>query len=351
MEETELVATVRALLRVRQAEAAQRAAEIRFAQFVHASPDVFWIYNVDTRQFEFVSVAAEEVLGHRPEDLKRNPELWFAQIHPHDRPAVKSMLEAGGTVEEPPPFEYRIVRADGGERWIRDKSFLLPGDPREKPRVAGLARDITVSKLAEQHRNLLINELNHRVKNTLAIVQAIASHTRNATSPRDFETAFTARLEALAKAHDLLTRSHWNGTTLKEAIDTALSPFLGAEATHRISASGPKVWLAPNIAVMLALAFHELATNATKYGALSDERGRVNISWKAEPNDEPAEIQLRWRESGGPPVSAPSRKGFGSLLMERVLVYEAGGKTALSFASSGLEFDVQLPLSNTLKLT
>jgi PAS domain S-box-containing protein len=354
MEETELVATVRALLRVRQAEIAQKAAELRLAQFVQASPDVFWIYNVGARRFEFLSAAAEAILGHQLEDLKDDPDLWFAQIHPDDRAMVTSTIAAAATDEDPPPIEYRLLGADHSERWIRDRVFSLPGDFGNQPRVAGLARDITISKLAQHQQELLINELNHRVKNTLAIVQSIASHTAHSSSPNDFVVAFAARLEALAKAHDLLTRSQWNGTTLKDALDAVLAPFLGPDAKHRIATHGPHVWLAPNTAVTLALAFHELATNATKYGALSNDTGEVEVSWATEPADkladEPGGLSIHWRERGGPPVAAPSRKGFGSVLMGRVLEYETGGKTTLSFPATGVEMVFHLPLSAKLKV-
>jgi PAS domain S-box-containing protein len=349
MEETELVATVRALMRVRQAEVALRDAEMRFAQFAHASPDILWTYDAGARRFEFVSSAAEKLLGHPPEDLKRDPELWFARIHPEDRSVVGAIIEAGDTHRELPAIEYRFVDPDGIVKWVRDKPFVLPTEGGGR-RIGGLIRDVTDNKLAERQRELLVAELNHRVKNTLAIVQAIAAHTLHASSPRDFETAFISRLETLAKAHDLLTRSHWNGASLKDVVDTSLAPFHGPEAKDRIATSGPNIWIAPNTAVTLALAFHELATNATKYGSLSNEAGLVQITWRVEPEIEPREVQLRWRECGGPPLTAPTRKGFGSLLMERVLAYDAQGRTKLSFPASGFEFDLQLPLSDKVKL-
>jgi PAS domain S-box-containing protein len=349
MEETELVATVRALMRVRQAEAALRDAEVRFAQFAQASPDILWTYDTGARRFDFVSSVAEELLGHSLEDLKRDPELWFARVHPEDRPALMAMIQATEPHRELSAIEYRFVLPGGTVKWVKDNPFVLPTEDG-KPHLGGLVRDVTETKLAERQRELLIAELNHRVKNTLAIVQSIASHTRHASSPQDFEASFSSRLENLAKAHDLLTRSHWNGTSLKEVIDASLAPFLGPEDKVRLTASGPNIWIAPNTAVTLALAFHELATNATKYGSLSNEDGHVEITWKAEPVTDPREIQLRWCERGGPTLTAPTRKGFGSLLMERVLAYEVQGRTKLSFPASGLEFDFQLPLSEKVKL-
>jgi PAS domain S-box-containing protein len=351
MEETELVATVRALIRVRQAEAALRNAEMRFAQFAHASPDILWIFNPSARRFEFVSLAAKDFFGHSVGELQADPDLWFTKIHAADRAEVVAMMTGGTVGRDVSATEYRIMRADGVERWVRDQTFVLPAEGGDGLRIGGLARDITDGKLAEQQRELLIAELNHRVKNTLAIVQSIASHTRHASSPKDFEQAFNARLSTLAKAHDLLTRSRWSGTPLRDVIDGALAPFVGPDAKQRIMIRGPDLWVAPNIAVLFALAFHELATNATKYGALSSDSGQVEVTWAIEAGPEPNHVELYWREREGPQVVPPSRKGFGTLLIERVLRYEAEGQTRLSFPADGAEFYLQLPLSEKVRLS
>src|SRR5262249_54862335 len=237
-------------------------------------------------------------------------------------------------------IEYRIVR-DGNEIWVRDKAFLLPSHIGNGVRVAGLARDVTLAKRADQQRDLMIGELNHRVKNTLALVQSLATQTgHSAASLEEFEEAFTTRLHALAAAHDLLTDTNWGGTTLHHVIKTAVAPFAAREgrAAH-IGINGPTVWLNSNTAITLALAFHELVTNAAKYGALSIGAGRVTISWAASPAVHPTEVDLNWRESGGPAVQPPSRTGFGTMLLEKVLAYEADGKAKLSFPTSGVEFN------------
>ena len=351
MEETELIAIVRALVRVRQAEAAQHSTELRFAQFAQASPDVLWIYDGDLQRFEYVSPSIKELIDHAPAEVEANPEVWLSKIHEADRQAVEQMLcETRDDAQD--PVEYRIVR-EGTQRWVRDKAFLLPAEATHGPRVAGLARDVTETKRAEQQRELLIGELNHRVKNTLALVQALAAHTRHAAvSPTDFEQAFTSRLHALGHAHDLLTQTHWKGTSLHQVIETALAPFSvygGSQA--RVEVKGPQVWLNSNTAVTLTLAFHELATNAAKYGALSTNKGRVNIFWETQPAGEPQEILLQWRESGGPVVEAPSRKGFGTMLIEKVLAYEAEGEAKLEFLPTGVVFVFRLPLSSNVQLS
>jgi PAS domain S-box-containing protein len=350
MEETELIAIVRALLRVRQAEAAQRSTELRFAQFAQASPDVLWIYDVDAKRFEYVSPSVKELLGHSPEEVQSDGEIWLRKIHEMDRPLVEKMLREAPLADQE-PVEYRIV-CDGTQRWVRDKAFALPAETDDGRRVAGLARDVTEAKRAEQQRELLIGELNHRVKNTLALVQALAAHTRHAAvSPSDFEQAFTSRLHALGHAHDLLTQTHWKGTSLHQVIETALAPFsVYGSSQARVEVSGPQVWLNSNTAVTLTLAFHELATNAAKYGALSTNKGHVKIFWQAQPAGPPQEILLQWRESGGPPVAAPSRKGFGTMLIEKVLAYEAEGEAKLEFLPTGVAFVFRLPLSSNVQL-
>jgi PAS domain S-box-containing protein len=350
MEEPELIAIVRALLRVRQAEAARRSTEMLFAQFAQASPDLMWVYDIEEGRFEYVSPSVMEFLGHAPEDVMRDPDLWLSKIRDDDRPAVLAMITNARGQDE--PIEYRIVR-DGNEIWIRDKPFLLPGDTGTRVRVAGLARDVTQAKRADQQRDLMIGELNHRVKNTLALVQSLATQTGHLTSSvEEFEKAFTTRLRALAAAHDLLTDTNWEGTTLHHVIQTAVAPFMVREGrTAHIDIAGPTVWLNSNTAITLALAFHELVTNAAKYGALSIESGRVTISWAATPAVKPTEVDLTWRERGGPAVKPPSRSGFGTMLLERVLAFESDGKAELSFPKSGVAFNFKLPLSNNVRLT
>ncbi len=351
MEDTELVATVRALLRMRDAETARTETELRFAQFGEASPDILWIYDAMRNAFDYMSPAFEELFGRKREDVLRVPALWLSSVHVGDRIAVAEIVHrclAGERVS----IEYRIVRPDGSERWLKDVAFPIREGAGHVRRVAGLARDVTGVKQAEKQRELLIRELNHRVKNTLAIVQSLAGQSRMAAgSLEEFESAFTARLHALAKAHDLLTRTNWKGATLEEIVREAAAPFGEASgAGSRITCEGPVVWLDPNAAVTLSLALHELATNAAKFGALSNTEGQIAIRWAADSETEPAAIDLSWTESGGPEVTAPTRKGFGSMLIERALGYEAEGDVKLEFLPQGLAFQVRLPLSSNISL-
>jgi two-component sensor histidine kinase len=204
----------------------------------------------------------------------------------------------------------------------------------------GTTEDIHEQKVAEEHQRLLINELNHRVKNNLATVQAIAFQTLKGDIPLvEAKARFEARLMALSRAHNLLTDQNWGGASLERVVRDS-TEHLSAEQ-ERFALSGPPVWIAPRAALALALALHELGTNAAKYGALSGERGGVSISWR-----ESAEgrLVLEWKEAGGPPVAAPARRGFGSRLIEQGLAGDLGGTARLEFEPDGLRCTIDAAL-------
>jgi two-component sensor histidine kinase len=198
--------------------------------------------------------------------------------------------------------------------------------------------DVTDRVLAERQQKLLVDELNHRVKNTLATVQAIARQTARATpEPAAFRDAFEARLLALSKTHNLLTDAGWMSAALADVLRAELEPF--GEGRFRLD--GRAVALSSAEAVALGLVFHELATNAAKYGAFSRPEGRLEVSWRVKD----ARLTLTWREFGGPTVVTPDRKGFGSRLIERSLEGQLGGGAHLDFAPAGLICRIELPLA------
>jgi two-component sensor histidine kinase len=189
-------------------------------------------------------------------------------------------------------------------------------------------------ELAE-HQRLLINELNHRVKNTLATVQAMATQTlRGNDTPERAGEAFTRRLMALARAHDVLTRRNWEGADLADIVAGVIEAHR-PERDDRFEVAGGTLQLNPRTALSVAMILHELATNATKYGALSNEEGRVSITWKANGETHPA-FQLRWQERGGPTVAPPSRRGFGTRLIERGFSAETAGRTDITYEPEGV---------------
>ncbi len=204
--------------------------------------------------------------------------------------------------------------------------------------------DLVSSLRAEaDHKQLLINELNHRVKNTLAIVQSLSAQTLRPVRPTaEARDDFDARLMALAGAHVLMTEAEWRSVGVRELIETTIAPF-AAGVEGRFQVDGPIATLPPKSAVAFALAVHELCTNAAKYGALSADAGRVSVAWAFADSSEGERLQLAWRESGGPPVAQPQRRGFGSRLLERGLAAELHGQVTLAFPPEGLICEIDAP--------
>jgi len=217
-------------------------------------------------------------------------------------------------------------------------------------RVSGIlveGHDVTEQVRAADHRQLLINELNHRVKNTLATVQSLAHQTlRDAKSVQEAKATLTSRLMSLSRAHDVLTRQNWEGAEIEEIVRQSVSSHVEA-ATERIIVEGPKLMLGPRSALALSMALHELGTNALKYGALSNDVGIVAVAWRVNGAEH---ANLEWRERGGPPIHRPpARKGFGSRLLKVGLATELGAAAELDFARAGVVCSVRLPLTEPVR--
>jgi len=208
-------------------------------------------------------------------------------------------------------------------------------------------REIEAREGAEERRKLLLDELNHRVKNTLATVQSIAAQSlRDAPDLETGRKTFEARLMALSQAHNLLTRDNWRGASLAELAATELAPYGSEGRPKRVEIFGEPVWLKPDMAVALGMAFHELATNAAKHGALSGENGRVKVSWTvSHSEDGPDRVSITWREAGGPPVRTPSRRGFGSRLIVSGLAHQLHGDVKLDFDPDGVRCSITFNLA------
>lgn len=232
-------------------------------------------------------------------------------------------------------IEKSFIRADGETGWVELRASRVDGADGRPAYGVRVIRDITQEKRLAQQQSLLINELNHRVKNTLTTVQSITFQTlRNGGAELGLQTAIEGRLVALSRAHDVLTRENWEAADLAEIIAVAARPYVVGQAA-RLTAVGPETKLAPQVALGFAMALQELATNALKYGAWSVSDGVVEVLWRRSSTD-PGMLDLVWRETGGPPVTAPTRRGFGARLLERGVGTEVGGSCVLDFASSGL---------------
>jgi PAS domain S-box-containing protein len=235
------------------------------------------------------------------------------------------------------------LRKDGTRFWGNGMTMGV-----FSPGLTGLMkilRDETPAKLAEDQRVLLLNELNHRIKNTLSTVQSITEQTLRAANVDPLvRRDLTDRLMAVSDAHNVLVEENWAGADLSTIVRQAVAPH--DHPASKFTVDGPLVWLSPQQAVAIALALHELATNALKYGALSTQEGHVEIDWNLAHDQFGArQINLLWRESGGPPVAVPQRTGFGTKLIARTFGQESGGQARLDFRLEGVQCVMSLPLS------
>ena len=261
----------------------------------------------------------------------RGGEALYDIVHPEDlestRAAVQAALRASGRFE----VDYRAVRPDDGRTvWVRAAGILVRDAAGKAIAVCGMVRDITERRAVEDQRRTLMAELDHRVKNVLAAVQALAVQTaKRTTSLESFLSTFAGRLKSMASANELLTAARWRGA----AIAHLAAAELGGIAPGQTRWDGPELFLTPRAANALALALHELATNALKFGALSTESGRVDVRWTRLPG---GGFELTWTESGGPSVSPPAHLGFGSTLLGQVTGRELNGETEVEYRASGV---------------
>jgi PAS domain S-box-containing protein len=290
-----------------------------------------------------------EILGYDfPEELIG--KTYVAMTHPDDRSEGEALVKALDAGQIPyVQREKRYLRKDGSFVWVNVTVSVVrdPVSGRPRHRVA-VVQDIAEQRRAQERQTLLMKELNHRVKNTLAAVQAImAQGLRGAGVSGEVREGIEARLIALSRSHDLLTRERWQSASLVDLVALALEPYRNAAGQPpRYRVQGLDVRLPPNPVLALGMAFHELATNAAKYGALSNAVGHVEVSWNLVPNAAGSRLRLCWRECGGPPVSPPERKGFGSRLLERGLAHELDGAVRLDYAPAGLVCEIEIPLGD-----
>jgi PAS domain S-box-containing protein len=290
-----------------------------------------------------VNEAFETITGYPKEELLS--KTIFDITHPDDadEDAARFSEQVAGTVDRYVACK-RYIRKDGRTVWVEVTSSTVRADDGSFRYGVRMVQDVTDRKLADEQKKLLLDELNHRVKNTLATVQALAAHTaRSAKSAEDFRSRFEPRLLALSAAHDRLTRNDWRGANLADIVAGELSVH---NIPTAVSAEGPDIILPPRVSLSLSMALHELVTNALKYGALSSARGRVDLKWDVERTTGtpfPTSVAISWVESGGPQVSPPSEKGFGSRLL-RVTAAELKGTLDVQWNPTGLAWHLSFPL-------
>lgn len=327
------------------AELALAESEERLRLATEAAEIGFW--DVDVLEDElFWPARVKAMFGIGP-DVPVTMADFYDGLHPDDRDGVLAEFQKAANPDFQALYdvEYRTIgKEDRALRWVAAKGRGIFDESGRCVRVVGTAIDITARKKAEEHQRLLIDELSHRAKNLLAIVQAVAHQTlRSNASPDEMRTAFEGRLGALGAAHSILTQQMWESAPIRSIIEDTVLAVCTDE--KRISMSGPDLMLSPKTAVSLAMAIHELATNALKYGALSNDSGAVRIAWDVVDG----RLKLEWRESGGPGVEVPSRRGFGSRMIERGLAAELGGSVEIHFNPDGVVCTVDAPLPEAVR--
>ena len=297
-------------------------------------------------RFIRVNDAFESITGYSKDELLS--KTFFDITHPDDVPAerAKYSQQVAGRTDRYVALK-RYIRKDGQTIWVEVTSSTVTSDDGSFRYGVRMVQDVTERKFAEEQKKLLLDELNHRVKNTLATVQALAAHTaRNATSAVDFRGGFEPRVLALSAAHDLLTKNDWRGANLADIVSGELSAH---EVPGAVRCDGPDIILPPRISLSLSMALHELSTNALKYGALSVAGGTIEVRWqvlRTPLSPYPTAIELSWKESGGPRVTAPTDEGFGSRLL-RVTAAELRGGLDVKWEPSGLNWHLSFPLRPT----
>jgi len=281
------------------------------------------------------------IFGLTP-DEPVNYDKIIEMVALEDRITLIQRSQESFSTGKPFRLEYRITNRLGQMRWVETRAKALTG---KSPTLLGIVIDVTERKKAEADKALVTREISHRFKNSMAMVQSIANQTlRNATDPQTANELFSERLRALSQAHDMLLRDNWTGTTITQICDTALAPF-NSTFGHRIRTHGPALVVSDRVTVSLSLGLYELATNAVKYGALSNENGTVQFNWDVVRIQGEQKLHMRWIESGGPAVERPARRGFGQRLLYSVLAGELKAKCDIDFAPSGLVIDVLAPMT------
>ena len=323
----------------RGVEAELRESEERFRLMSEHAPVMIWMSDAQGGCLH-LNRMLREFWGVDEDELATFS--WQSTMHPEDAAHIGAQIMGAmerrmsvtivGRYNSALDDDYHTLETHARPRFSASGEFLG---------MIGVNIDISERQRADAQRELLLAELNHRVKNTLAVVQSLAHQTfRNVEAP-EAKAAFEGRLLALASAHNLLTQSNWESAAMADvAADT-----LQAEGVNRdrVVLSGPRVLLAPRAALAIAMALHELGTNALKYGALSNDAGRVRLTWSVT-GEAPRMLRIDWREEGGPAVAPPSRRGFGSVLLERSLAHDLDGKVTTDFHKDGLVCVIEAPL-------
>ncbi len=321
----------------KRAEAAREASERQFHTLADSIPQLVWMAEADGNIFwfnnhwhEYTGVPAGNIPVQdwqgilEPAESRRVVEQW-KEVLASGSP-LETELSLRGKDDKYRPFLTRVIP-------LRDAAGVLY-------RWIGTHIDISEQRRREEHIRFIIDELSHRTKNLLAVVMAVSNQTaRQVSDVSQYQARFAERLTALAHCHDLLVRDNWHGASFSDLVSAQLKPFQATEG--RIDVAGPTIVLKPDAVQNLGLALHELATNASKHGALSGPDGKVSILWLRD--EASGRVRVCWSESGGPAVTPPNRKGFGHVVIEQIVPRALNGSGALDFSPSGVKWTFEFP--------
>jgi PAS domain S-box-containing protein len=338
-----LLAIMRDITESRTANETQRESDARFKTFAQAMPNQVWSATPDG-ELDWINDQVFIYSGLEFEDLAGSK--WARIVHPEDIDAATVKWAEALSSSTLYETEFRLRRADGAYRWHIARAVPIKGDSGTTISWIGTNTDVERQKADEAQLKLLAGELEHRIKNTMAMVAAIADQTfRTAATKEEARKIFNARLFALDHAHRVLTASNWSTASMADVVEGALAPYRTGEGIIRVE--GTAVQLLPKQALSLALALHELSTNATKYGSLSVPGGTLNVKWDCRSAGGQRQLNFEWREAGGPVVKPPTHRGFGSRLIEETLSADFGGRSCLKldYRPEGLTctFETLLP--------
>ncbi|HEX6142683.1 MAG TPA: PAS domain-containing protein [Geminicoccaceae bacterium] len=325
-------------------EKALRVSEERLRLAQSAAKIGIWDWNPRSNETAF-NAEYYAIMGLEP-GTPHGYQDFLALVHPEDRERVDRAMQASLSSGARYSVEHRIRRPDGAERWVAAEGDVATSKEGVGRHILGTVRDITNRKHAEERQVMLVREVDHRAKNILAAVQAMISlSARSQTDLEGFIRTIQSRIQAMAHVHELISEARWHGADLRRIMEDELEPY-GSGGQQMATIAGPDLTLKPAAAIGLAMLLHELITNAAKHGAWSVPGGRVEIDWR---RGEAGEVLLEWRETGGPPVAAPARGGFGSQLIERGLT--GSGAAELRFEPEGVRCSVRLDADQVARWT
>jgi PAS domain S-box-containing protein len=318
--------------------AALRKSEKRLRLAFDAAQMGWWDYDIIADKVTW-SPSLVRLMGFAPESFGATLAGALDHVHPEDRERFLALVRDGTADDRSHSCELRFIRPDGSVRWSLAAGQVIRNATQQAIRFAGVDLDITQRKEAEERQHMLVRELDHRARNLLAVVQSVL-HLSRASTTADFIAAVEGRIRALSRTHTLLSEARWQGVDLGRIVEEEMAPF-STEQSKKIAAAGAAVSLPPPAAQSLALALHELVTNAIKHGALSVPEGSLSLAWEMDAEA----LVLRWVEAGGPAPRQPMRQGFGTKVISAGIEQQLGGRALFEWRAEGLHVTLTIPRS------